>query len=90
MFLLVNQATSPQPDGPSTGGSLKSLRDKFIPQDKDKDKDKETPEVSGLKTAGPEGEITAGPYSNILLHIGCLMRYLLHCMLLLMLGFSVS
>ncbi|KAL1218218.1 Dynamin-2B [Cardamine amara subsp. amara] len=57
---LLNRATSPQPDGPSTGGSLKSLRDKFIPQDKDKEKDKETPEVSGLKTAGPEGEITAG------------------------------
>ncbi|EOA33596.1 hypothetical protein CARUB_v10019746mg [Capsella rubella] len=58
---LLNRATSPQPDGPSsTGGSLKSLRDKLMPQDKDKDKDKETPEVSGLKTAGPEGEITAG------------------------------
>lgn len=68
LFLLVNQATSPQPDGPSsTGGSLKSLRDKLMPQDKDKDKDKETPEVSGLKTAGPEGEITAGPYSSIFL-----------------------
>jgi dynamin GTPase len=61
LFLLVHQATSPQPDGPSsTGGSLKSLRDKLMPQDKDKDKEKETPEVSGLKTAGPEGEITAG------------------------------
>ncbi|CAD5315839.1 unnamed protein product [Arabidopsis thaliana] len=58
---LLNRATSPQPDGPSsTGGSLKSLRDKLMPQDKDKDKEKETPEVSGLKTAGPEGEITAG------------------------------
>ncbi|CAA7047469.1 unnamed protein product [Microthlaspi erraticum] len=57
---MLNRATSPQPDGPSTGGSLKSLRDKLMPQDKDKDKDKETPEVSGLKTAGPEGEITAG------------------------------
>ncbi|CAH8306203.1 unnamed protein product [Eruca vesicaria subsp. sativa] len=57
---LLNRASSPQPDGSSTGGSLKSLKDKFLPQDKDKDKDKETPEVSGLKTAGPEGEITAG------------------------------
>lgn len=28
--------------------------------DKDKDKDKEGPEGSGVKTAGPEGEITAG------------------------------
>lgn len=45
---------------------MKSLKDKFLPQDKDKDKDKETPEVSGLKTAGPEGEITAGPYFNII------------------------
>ncbi|KAH0884002.1 hypothetical protein HID58_060098 [Brassica napus] len=53
---LLNRASSPQPDGSSTGGSLKSLKDKFLPQDKDK----ETPEVSGLKTAGPEGEITAG------------------------------
>ena len=41
---------------------MKSLKDKFLPQDKDK----ETPEVSGLKTAGPEGEITAGPYFNII------------------------
>ncbi|KAG2262179.1 hypothetical protein Bca4012_013165 [Brassica carinata] len=57
---LLNRASSPQPEGSSTGGSLKSLKDKFLPQDKDKDKDKETPEVSGLKTAGPEGEITAG------------------------------
>lgn len=29
-------------------------------QDKDKDKDKDVPEGSGLKTAGPDGEITAG------------------------------
>ncbi|CAN8241132.1 unnamed protein product [Cochlearia groenlandica] len=57
---LLNRASSPQPDGSSTGGSLKSLRDKFIPQDKDKEKEKETPAVSGLKTAGPDGEITAG------------------------------
>ncbi|XP_010490897.1 PREDICTED: dynamin-2A [Camelina sativa] len=51
---LLSRATSPQPDGPTAGGSLKSLKDKLSPQDK------ETPEVSGLKTAGPEGEITAG------------------------------
>jgi dynamin GTPase len=49
LFLLVHQATSPQPDGPSSnGGILKSLRDKLMPQDKDKYKEKETPEVSGL------------------------------------------
>ena len=75
MFLLVNQASSPQPEGSSTGGSLKSLKDKFLPQDKDKDKDKETPEVSGLKTAGPEGEITAGLYSIIILYSGCLTKF---------------
>ncbi|KAJ4915373.1 Dynamin-2A [Raphanus sativus] len=47
---LLSRAASPQPDG----GSMKSMKDKPSPQDK------ETPEVSGLKTAGPEGEITAG------------------------------
>ena len=34
-------------------------------KDKPSPQDKETPEVSGLKTAGPEGEITAGWYPNI-------------------------
>lgn len=53
---ILNRATSPQ-----TGGSMKSLKD-----DKDKEKDKsgqaekEGQEGSGLKSAGPEGEITAG------------------------------
>ncbi|CAH2038399.1 unnamed protein product, partial [Thlaspi arvense] len=51
---LLSRASSPQPDGPMAGGSMKSMKDKPSPQDK------ETPEVSGLKTAGPEGEITAG------------------------------
>ncbi|CAA7020706.1 unnamed protein product [Microthlaspi erraticum] len=51
---LLSRATSPQPDGALAGGSMKSMKDKPSPQDK------ETPEVSGLKTAGPEGEITAG------------------------------
>ncbi|KAJ4895561.1 Dynamin-2A [Raphanus sativus] len=51
---LLSRASSPQPDGPLAGGSMKSMKDKPSPQDK------ETPEVSGLKTAGPEGEITAG------------------------------
>ncbi|XP_054816498.1 dynamin-2B-like isoform X1 [Prosopis cineraria] len=55
---LLNRATSPQ-----TGGSMKSMREE---KDKDKEKDKsgqaekEGQEASGLKTAGPEGEITAG------------------------------
>ncbi|ESQ35835.1 hypothetical protein EUTSA_v10006739mg [Eutrema salsugineum] len=51
---LLSRASSPQSDGPIAGGSMKSMKDKPSPQDK------ETPEVSGLKTAGPEGEITAG------------------------------
>lgn len=71
LFLLVHQATSPQPDGPTAGGSLKSMKDKPSPQDK------ETPEVSGLKTAGPEGEITAGCYSNIHLPSYCLKSFIL-------------
>ncbi|KAL8485844.1 hypothetical protein ACS0TY_027947 [Phlomoides rotata] len=51
---LLNRATSPQ-----TGGSIKSMKDsKSNAQDKDKDKDVQ--EGSALKTAGPEGEITAG------------------------------
>lgn len=55
---ILNRATSPQ-----TGGSMKSLKDD---KDKDKEKDKsgqaekEGQEGSGLKSAGPEGEITAG------------------------------
>ncbi|XP_010553651.1 PREDICTED: dynamin-2B-like [Tarenaya hassleriana] len=53
---LLSRATSPLPDGQPAGGSLKSMKDKSSEQDKDKD----TQEVSGLKTAGPEGEITAG------------------------------
>jgi dynamin GTPase len=68
---LLSRATSPQPDGPTAGGSLKSMKDKPSPQDK------ETPEVSGLKTAGPEGEITAGCYSNIHLPSYCLKSFIL-------------
>nr|AAF19398.1 dynamin homolog [Astragalus sinicus] len=55
---ILNRATSPQ-----TGGSMKSMKEE---KDKDKEKDKsgqtekEGTEGSGLKTAGPEGEITAG------------------------------
>nr|GMD86029.1 dynamin-2A-like [Ipomoea batatas] len=46
---IINRASSPQP-----GGSLKSMKDKPTQQDKD------VPEGPVLKTAGPEGEITAG------------------------------
>ena len=52
--MLFSQATSPQTGIQQTGGSLKSMKDK---PDK---AEKEAPEASGLKTAGPEGEITAG------------------------------
>ena len=48
-FILSSQATSPQ-----TGGSLKSMREKS------NQADKEVQEASGLKIAGPEGELTAG------------------------------
>ncbi|KAL2497455.1 Dynamin-2B [Abeliophyllum distichum] len=51
---ILNRATSPQTGGQQSGGSLKSMKDKPSQQDKD------VQEGSGLKTAGPEGEITAG------------------------------
>lgn len=61
---ILNRATSPQTGSQQSGGSLKSMKDKLGLSDKDKDKDKEKEkegqEGSGLKTAGPEGEITAG------------------------------
>ncbi|KAK7263777.1 hypothetical protein RJT34_31374 [Clitoria ternatea] len=50
---ILNRATSPQ-TGQQSGGNLKSMKEKSSQQDKD------TQEVSGLKTAGPDGEITAG------------------------------
>ncbi|KAL5182266.1 Dynamin-2B [Glycine soja] len=50
---ILNRATSPQTSQQS-GGNLKSMKDKSSQQDRD------TQEGSGLKTAGPEGEITAG------------------------------
>ncbi|XP_059653662.1 dynamin-2A-like [Cornus florida] len=48
------RATSPQTGGQQSGGSLKSMKDKSSHQDKD------VQEGSALKTAGPDGEITAG------------------------------
>ncbi|KAF8019426.1 hypothetical protein BT93_G0186 [Corymbia citriodora subsp. variegata] len=50
----LNRATSPQTGGQQSGGSLKSMKDKNSQQDKDGQ------EGSVLKTAGPEGEMTAG------------------------------
>ncbi|KAJ7946527.1 Dynamin-like [Quillaja saponaria] len=47
---ILNRATSPQ-TGQQTGGSLNSMKDK---------QDKDVQEGPALKTAGPEGEITAG------------------------------
>jgi hypothetical protein len=52
------QATSPQTGGQQTGGSLKSMKEK------PGQAEKEVQEGSGLKTAGSEGEITAGLFAN--------------------------
>lgn len=51
---ILNRATSPQTGGQQTGGSLKAMKDKSSQAEK------EANEASALKTAGPEGEITAG------------------------------
>ncbi|XP_022152464.1 dynamin-2A-like [Momordica charantia] len=51
---ILNRATSPQTSGQQSSGSLKSMKEKPGKEDK------EVQETSGLKTAGPEGEITAG------------------------------
>ncbi|XP_048431840.1 dynamin-2A [Pyrus x bretschneideri] len=53
---IMNRATSPQTGGEQAGGSMKSMKDK----DKSGKDSKELQEATGLKTAGPEGEITAG------------------------------
>ncbi|QCD85588.1 dynamin GTPase [Vigna unguiculata] len=54
---ILNRASSPQ-----TGGSMKSMKEEKKEKEKDKSgqSEKEGQEGSGLKTAGPEGEITAG------------------------------
>ncbi|KAG4969152.1 hypothetical protein AAZX31_12G232000 [Glycine max] len=54
---ILNRASSPQ-----TGGSMKSMKEDKKEKEKDKSglAEKEGQEGSGLKTAGPEGEITAG------------------------------
>ncbi|GMH25665.1 hypothetical protein Nepgr_027508 [Nepenthes gracilis] len=49
---ISKRATSPQIDSQQSGSSLKSM--------KEKSSDKEGQEGSGLKTAGADGEITAG------------------------------
>ncbi|KAG6388897.1 hypothetical protein SASPL_150333 [Salvia splendens] len=52
---ILNRATSPQ-----TGGNSKSMKDSKSSQ-QEKDKDKDIQEGSGLKIAGPDGELTAVP-----------------------------
>ncbi|XVE60667.1 hypothetical protein DITRI_Ditri05aG0146700 [Diplodiscus trichospermus] len=51
---ILNRASSPQPGGQQTGGSLKTMKEKSSQADK------ELQEGSGLKTAGADGEISAG------------------------------
>ncbi|GMI84029.1 Dynamin related protein 2B, dynamin-like 3 [Hibiscus trionum] len=51
---MLNRTTSPQPSGQQTGGTLKTLKEKFGQSEKEQ---QETP---ALKTAGAEKEITAG------------------------------
>ncbi|KAM2988194.1 hypothetical protein FF2_002301 [Malus domestica] len=53
---IMNRATSPQTGGEQAGGSMKSMKDK----DKSGKDGKDVQEATGLKTAGPDGEITAG------------------------------
>ncbi|KAK6115497.1 hypothetical protein DH2020_007766 [Rehmannia glutinosa] len=59
---ILNRATSPQTGGQQSGGSLKSMKDNKSSQ---QDKEKDAQEGPALKTAGPEGEITAGLYSGL-------------------------
>ncbi|KAL8459733.1 hypothetical protein ACS0TY_037008 [Phlomoides rotata] len=54
---LLNRATSPQTGGQQSGGSMKSMKDN---KSTNQDKEKDAQEGPSLKTAGPEGEITAG------------------------------
>nr|GLL32635.1 dynamin-2A-like [Ipomoea trifida] len=51
---ILNRATSPQTGGQQSGGNLKSMKEKSGQSDKD------AQEGPALKTAGTEGEITAG------------------------------
>lgn len=56
--------------GQQTGGSLKSMKEKSGQAEK------EAQENSGLKTAGPEGEITAGLYANFVFICDCIYHFL--------------
>ncbi|XP_039039669.1 dynamin-2B-like [Hibiscus syriacus] len=51
---ILNRAASPQPSGQQTGGTLKTLKEKFGQSEK------EVQETPALKTAGADKEITAG------------------------------
>ncbi|KAA3468440.1 dynamin-2A-like [Gossypium australe] len=57
---MLNRAPSPQPGGQQTGGTLKSLKEKFGQGEK------EVQEGSALKVAGADKEITAGLFINSL------------------------
>lgn len=54
MDILISQATSPQTGVQQSGGSLKSTKEKRNQRDKD------SQDGPILKTAGAEGELTAG------------------------------
>ncbi|XP_039037036.1 dynamin-2B-like [Hibiscus syriacus] len=51
---VLNRASSPQPSSQQTGGTLKTLKEKFGQSEK------EVQEAPALKTAGADKEITAG------------------------------
>lgn len=57
LVYLLYQASSPQTNSQQAGGSLKSMKEKPSKEEK------EEKEGSGLKTAGAEGEITAGMHA---------------------------
>ncbi|KAA3468438.1 dynamin-2A-like [Gossypium australe] len=57
---MLNRAPGPQPGGQQTGGTLKSLKEKFGQGEK------EVQEGSALKVAGADKEITAGLFINSL------------------------
>lgn len=63
--IILCQATSPQTGGQQSSGSVKSMKEKPGKEDK------EVQETSGLKTAGPEGEITAGMYVFFITFANC-------------------
>jgi len=59
-IVFFSQASSPQTNSQQAGGSLKSMKEKPSTEEK------EAQESTGLKTAGAEGEITAGMHAMLL------------------------